>query len=163
MTFSPASAGLSCRIERVTFPSGSDVCIGHLHLPLDAVNPPVVLMGNGLATEWHFGTKNFVRAFTDAGLATFNFDYRHFGESAGQPRQIIDFQKQLDDWRAALTCLRARTDVDVARIAAWGSSLGGGHAISLAAEQTGLCAVVDQVPHLDSRAAMKAVPFRQII
>ncbi len=151
--------------ERIHFTSGNETCIGWLHLPANpaSVPPPVVLMGNGLATEWHFGTRDFIHAFTSAGIATFNFDYRHFGESAGQPRQLIDFQKQLDDWRAALACLRSRTDIDPARLALWGSSLGGGHAIMLAAEQPELRAVIAQVPHLDSRAAMKSVPIGQLL
>jgi dienelactone hydrolase len=155
------------RAERVIFRSGDHAgacdCVGHLHLPRGAVRPPVILMGNGLATEWHFGTRDFVRAFTAAGLATFNFDYRHFGESAGEPRQLVDFGKQLDDWRAALACLRARPDIDATRLALWGSSLGGGHAISLAAEESALSAVVAQVPHLDGREAMKAVPLGQVL
>lgn len=148
---------------RVTFSSGGEPCVGYLHRPPGVARPPVVLMGNGLATEWQFGTAGFVRAFTAAGLATFNFDYRHFGESSGMPRQLLDFQKQLDDWRAALSHLRTRADVDATRLALWGSSLGGGHAISLAAEQPTLRAVVAQVPHLDSRAAMKTVPLGQIL
>jgi pimeloyl-ACP methyl ester carboxylesterase len=120
-------------------------------------------MGNGLATEWSFGTADFIRAFTAAGMATFNFDYRHFGASSGEPRQLLDFAKQLDDWRAALACLQARADVDVSRLALWGSSLGGGHALMLAAETPSLRAVVAQVPHLDSRQAMKLVPKWQLI
>ncbi len=153
----------SFQVERVTFTSGGDHCVGHLHLPLGVARPPVVLMGNGLATEWHFGTRGFVRAFTAAGLATFNFDYRHFGESAGEPRQLLDFGKQREDWRAALAYLRTRADLANDRLALWGSSLGGGHAITLAADEPRVRAVVAQVPHLDSRAAMKAVPLAQIL
>jgi fermentation-respiration switch protein FrsA (DUF1100 family) len=125
--------------------------------------PPVVLMGNGLATEWHFGTADFIRAFNAAGIATFNFDYRYFGASTGEPRQLLDFSKQRDDWRAALACLRKRPEIDAARIALWGSSLGGGHALMLAAETPDLLAVVVQVPHLDSRHALKVVPKWQLL
>ena len=153
----------SFHVERVTFTSGEDRCVGRLHTPPGVQRPPVVLMGNGLATEWHFGTADFVRAFTAAGLATFNFDYRHFGESAGEPRQLLDFSKQQEDWRAALAYLRTRRDLASDRLALWGSSLGGGHALSLAATEPGLRAVVAQVPHLDSRAAMKSVPLGKII
>jgi pimeloyl-ACP methyl ester carboxylesterase len=123
----------------------------------------VVLMGNGLATEWHFGTADFIRAFTAAGIATLNFDYRHFGASSGEPRQLISFAKQLDDWRAALAFLRTRPEINPARIALWGSSLGGGHALSLAAEEPRLRAVIAQVPHLNSREALKMVPKRQLL
>ena len=150
------------RIE-LTFGQGQERCVGHLHLPLHLPRPPVVLMGNGLASEWHFGTAGFIRAFTAAGLATFNFDYRHFGASAGQPRQLINFAKQLDDWRAALTLLHTRPEINPARIALWGNSLGGGHALTLAAEAPEIRAVVAQVPHLNSRDAVKVVPKWQLL
>lgn len=145
------------------FPSGEERCAARLHLPLHLPRPPVLLMGNGLATEWHFGTADFIRAFTAAGIATFNFDYRHFGASTGEPRQLISFAKQLDDWRAALAFLRTRAEINPARIALWGSSLGGGHALSLAAEEPRLRAVVAQVPHLNSREALKSVPKWQLL
>ncbi len=158
------------QIERVTFPSGTGaaagMCTAYLHHPTGkkAVSPaPVVLMGNGLATEWRFGTADFIRAFTASGLATLNFDYRYFGESSGMPRQWVDFSKQREDWRAALRYLQSREDIDSGRIALWGSSLGGGHALTLAAEHPEIRAVVAQVPHLDSRRAMKNVPLGRLL
>lgn len=147
----------------VSFKSGAETCGGFLHRPAGATQPAVVLMGNGLATEWHFGTADFIAAFTKAGLATLNFDYRHFGLSSGKPRQLLDFRRQLEDWRAALHFLRSRDDIDTQRIALWGSSLGGGHALMLAADEPGLAAVVVQVPHLDTRAAMQATPWLQMV
>lgn len=149
--------------ETVRFASGQTVCTGYLHRPVGVERAPVVLMMNGLATEWNFGTADFIRSFTAAGMATFNFDYRYFGASGGEPRQCLNFSAQLDDARAALSCLRKRTDIDTKRIALWGSSLGGGHALMLAAETPDLQAVVAQVPHLDSRHAMKVVPKWQLI
>lgn len=150
--------------EAVRFASDQDVCTGYLHRPCGVKQlPPVVLMMNGLATEWNFGTTAFIQALTAAGMATFNFDYRYFGASSGEPRQRLDFAAQLDDARAALACLRRRTDVDTTRLALWGSSLGGGHALMLAAEASDVQAVVVQVPHLDSRHAMKVVPKWQLV
>ncbi|MBP9219150.1 MAG: alpha/beta fold hydrolase [Sterolibacterium sp.] len=158
------NTALSYRRQTVEFASGDGVCGGYLHLPLHVTRPPVVLMGNGLATEWHFGTADFIRAFTAAGMATLNFDYRHFGTSSGSPRQLIDFARQLEDWRAALAFLQQCPQVDATRLALWGSSLGGGHALTLAAEQgAGLRAVVAQVPHLDSRRALRETPLFQML
>ena len=36
-----------------------------------------------------------------------NFDYRHFGGSAGEPRQLLDIRQQQDDYRAAVGYARA--------------------------------------------------------
>ena len=55
------------------------------------------------------------------------FDYRSFGLSAGEPRQVVSVRRQLADIRAAIAYLRSRPEVDPDRVALWGSSLGGGH------------------------------------
>ncbi len=148
---------------KLDFPCGEGRCTGYLHLPRDGEFPPVVLMGGGLATEWRFGSQGFIEKFTAAGIATFNFDYRSFGESGGEPRQVIDVAQQLEDWRSALAFLRTRQDINAQRIALWGSSLGGGHALSIGAEDAQVKAVLAQVPHVDSRAAMESVPVSQMI
>ena len=34
-----------------------------------------------------------------AGFAALVFDYRHFGASTGEPRNLVDIGRQHDDWR----------------------------------------------------------------
>lgn len=91
----------------------------------------------------------YAERFASAGLTVLAFDYRHFGDSEGEPRQVIDIDAQLDDWRAAVGCARAVDGVDPRRIAIWGSSLSGGHVLNLAAEDAAIAAVVAQVPAFD--------------
>jgi pimeloyl-ACP methyl ester carboxylesterase len=74
------------------------------------------------------------------------FDYRNFGESGGQPRQLVSIEGQLEDWRAAIRFARTLEGVDPERITLWGSSLGGGHVIVVAADDPRVAAVVAQVP-----------------
>lgn len=137
-------------------------CRGVLHLPEQVEKPPIIVMGNGYATEWQFGTKQTIQAFVDAGFACLNFDYRHFGKSDGEPRQVVDIQAQLEDWRAALIYAAKLGEVDGQRMAVWGSSLGGGHAISIAAENPQLKAMIAQVPHCCSNAAFKTVALSAV-
>ena len=118
---------------------------------------PLIVMGNGYATEWQFGTEPFIKAFTEAGFATLNFDYRGFGGSEGALRQLVDIPGQLDDWRAAIEHAKSQTWIDNKKLALWGSSLGGGHALSMAAEFPEVAAMVAQVPHCCSRAGFKTV------
>jgi dienelactone hydrolase len=77
------------------------------------------------------------------------FDYRHFGASEGEPRQLLDVAKQLGDWRAAIAWTRAQPEIDAARVAIWGTSFSGGHVMSLGAEDAQLAAIVAQVPFCD--------------
>jgi pimeloyl-ACP methyl ester carboxylesterase len=110
-------------------------------------------MGHGFCAEWRFGTAQTIADFTAAGYAVFSFDYRHFGESQGEPRQLLNVGQQLEDWHAALACVRAEARTDTQRLVIWGSSLGGGHVLSIAAHDNEVAAVLAQVPHCDARAA----------
>ena len=47
-----------------------------------------------------------------AGYAALVFDYRHLGDSGGEPRQLIDIGRQHDDWRAAIAYARGLDGVD---------------------------------------------------
>ena len=127
---------------------------------------PIIVMGNGFATEWQFGTEKVIAAFVEAGYATLNFDYRGFGISDTlfkQPRQVVDTQAQLDDWRAAIKHAKNQDWVDNEKIIFWGSSLGGGHCITMASEFTDVVCAVAQVPHCCSRAAFKVVSTSAIL
>lgn len=127
---------------------------------------PVIIMGNGYATEWQFGTEAYVAGFVEAGWLVVNFDYRGFGVSdnkQGAPRQLVDIPGQLDDWRQVINFVKQQSFVDTQNMVFWGSSLGGGHALSMAAEHPEIKAVVAQVPHCDSREAFKTVPMKNVL
>jgi dienelactone hydrolase len=94
----------------------------------------------------------FAERFADAGLAALVFDYRHFGASEGEPRQLLDIKRQLADWRAAVDHARSLDGIDPDRIALWGSSFSGGHVIETAAADPRIAAVVAQVPFVDGMA-----------
>jgi dienelactone hydrolase len=133
----------------VRFPCGECTCAGWLYLP-PAERPPVVVMAHGFAGTRDVGLPATAESLARGGLAAFVFDYCYFGASGGRPRQIVDPWQQLDDWRAAITAMRARGDVDGTRLALFGSSLGGGHALLIAAEDRHLRAVVAQAPLIDT-------------
>jgi hypothetical protein len=59
---------------------------------------------------------------------------------------VIDIDGQLRDIRAAIGFARHHAEIDPERIALWGTSLGGGHAVVVAAEDPRLAAVIAQIP-----------------
>jgi pimeloyl-ACP methyl ester carboxylesterase len=132
------------------FPCGASTCAGWLYLPGDRGLPPGVVMAHGFAGTRDVGLPVIAERFAHDGIGAFVFDYRHFGASGGWPRQVVDPRTQLDDWRAALAFMRARSDVDGRRLAVWGASLGGGHALIIASEDHDLRAVVVQAPLIDT-------------
>ena len=112
---------------------------------------PCIVMGHGFSATRELRLDAYAERFSAAGFACLVFDYRHFGASAGEPRQLLDIDRQLADWTAAVTYARDLSDVDPERIALWGSSFAGGHVVETAAGDPRLAAVISQVPFADGR------------
>lgn len=89
----------------------------------------------------------YAERFATAGMSALVFDYRHFGASEGEPRQLIDIGRQLADWRAAIAYARSLGGIDANRIALWGTSFSGGHVAAIAAKDARIAAVISQVPY----------------
>lgn len=130
----------------VSFMSAAGRCRGWLYLPVAAEAAPCVVMGHGTTATISFGLDRYAQRFAAAGIAVLAFDYRHFGTSQGQPRQLIDIGEQLADWRAAVTYARSLPQTDPQRIALWGTSLSAGHVANIAATDPAIAAVVAQLP-----------------
>ena len=90
-------------------------------------------MAAGLGVTKEPGTDMFARRFHDAGFAVLAFDYRHLGESGGQPRQVVRISEELADWQAAIAYAAKLAEVDPGRLAIWGFSTSGGHVFRVAA------------------------------
>jgi fermentation-respiration switch protein FrsA (DUF1100 family) len=109
-------------------------------------------MGAGGTLTQRDGIPAYAERFAAAGIAALSFDYRHWGGSDGEPRRLVSIPRQLEDWRAAVGFARGLDGIDPGRIAVWGMSLGGGHALSVAAADPDIAAVVALVPMTDGLA-----------
>lgn len=142
------------------FSSGGVVCRAWLYLPSSGAPPdghPCLVMAHGFGATRQAGLVPFAERFVEAGFAALVFDYRHFGDSDGQPRQLLSVRRQLQDWAAALTYTRSLPGVDPRRVVAWGTSFSGGHALVAGARDGQVAAIVCQCPMLDGLAASRAV------
>lgn len=146
----------------VSFPSGNGRCEGWLYRPAGAsgdVACVVLAHGFGACKEGRLDA--FAERFVAAGMAALVFDYRHFGASTGEPRQLVDVGRQHADWRAAVAYARSLTGIDSGRVALWGSSFSGGHVVCIAARDPGIAAVVSQEPHASGVATLRATGPRR--
>ena len=141
----------------VSFDSGEDTCAAWLYLPTGVTSPPVVILGHGLGATREMRLDAFAERFAQAGIAALAFTYRHFGDSSGQPRQLLSIRRQLADWDAAIAWVKAQRDIDGTRIAVWGSSFGGGHSITVASRHPELRAAVSQCPFTDGLTSALAL------
>ena len=136
--------------EEVFFETGGERCAGTLFRPAEASVPaPCVVMASGLSCVREQRLDAFAARFAEAGLVALTFDYRHFGGSGGEPRQLMLAARQRDDWRAAIAFARSLDGVDGARLALWGFSLGSGHVQALAISEPDIAAAVCVAPVLD--------------
>jgi fermentation-respiration switch protein FrsA (DUF1100 family) len=142
-----APAATAGRVD-VTFPVGQDVCAAWLYRPAGVERPPVIVMAHGFGAIKVLRLDAYAERFAAAGYAVLVFDYRHFGDSTGQPRELLSLSLQHQDWAAAIGYARALPGIDTSRVVAWGSSLSGGHVLHAAASDHRLAAVIAQVPHV---------------
>ncbi|GLZ49158.1 alpha/beta hydrolase [Actinomycetospora sp. NBRC 106375] len=149
-----------CRRIEVSFPSGDASCAAWLYLPDPAATArpdarrPVVVLGHGLGATRDMSLDAFAEDFRADGYACVVFDYRHFGDSGGQPRQLLDIEQELTDWSSAIAYARSHPSCDPERVVLWGSSFGGGHALTAAARDGNVAAVVAQCPFTDGIASI---------
>jgi dipeptidyl aminopeptidase/acylaminoacyl peptidase len=140
-------------VEEVRFHAANAVLAGTLKLP-DVGEPPFRAVVQGPGWLGLRDAKAYVPyhdALLEAGIAVLVFDYRGFGDSTGDA-SYLDPMTQVADWRAAVTYLETRDEIDPKRIGAFGSGgTGGGNAIVAAATDPRIGPVVSQVPIADGR------------
>src|SRR5438132_263538 len=96
MQYAPSMTSRTPMRRDVAFTSSGDDCRAWLFMP-DAERPPLVILGHGVGATREYGLEPYAQRFADAGIAALVFTYRHFGDSGGQPRQLLDIGRQLED------------------------------------------------------------------
>lgn len=147
----------------LNFASGTGTCAAWLFTPAADAGPdadrlrPIIVMAHGLGGVKEQRLDAFAERFCAAGYACLVFDYRHFGASSGEPRQLLDIKLQLEDWRSAVAHAGTLAGVDPDRVVVWGTSFGGGHAIITAAQDARIAAAIAQCPFTHGLASSLAI------
>lgn len=143
--------------EEVHFGSGGEQCAAWFYAPANREPAPCVVMASGLSCVREQRLDAFAAPFAEAGFAALAFDYRHFGASGGEPRQLLRPDRQREDWRAAIAFARSHPAVDESRIALWGFSLGGGHVQALSISEPGIAAAICVAPLVDGVGTLRYI------
>ncbi len=142
-------------MSAVEFTSAGERCAGvHLAPGRDAFagvdgRAPCVVLAHGFVGTVDSGLIPYAERFAAAGLHALAFDYRHFGNSGGEPRQLLSVRRQLEDYAAAIAFARTLDGVDPERIVVWGTSYSGGHVVPVAVADGHVAAVIAQTPAMD--------------
>src|SRR3954454_11107902 len=117
---SAAPAGLT--EQEVSFTNGEVTLHGTVLAPAGAGqrNRPGMVIVHGSGRNQREGYREEAESFARAGIVTLIYDKR-----AGYSKTNRDYSALADDALAAVQTLRARSDVDPARVGMWGVSEGG--------------------------------------
>jgi pimeloyl-ACP methyl ester carboxylesterase len=146
----------------VTFDSAGDACTGWLYRPDRPADAPVVVMAGGLALP-RTVLEPIAERFAEAGYAAFVFDYRGIGDSDGDPRGLLAPARGVTDWEEAIARVRELDGIDTRRLVLWGHSLGGSYALSVAADDPRVRAVVALAPVLSGTTLLRARPLSGVV
>lgn len=129
----------------IRFPGPTAELAGHLYRPpgaADGERTPAVALCGPISSVKEQTLPHYAERLADAGYTGLTFDPSGFGDSGGEPRARYDPHRVIDDYAAAVHHLFARPDVDPDRVGIVGVCMGGGYAVSLAAREKRIKAVV---------------------
>ena len=148
----------------ITFHSGDDWCAGWLYRPEGFEGPrPLMVMAHGFSGTKELRLPAYAERFCAAGIGVLLFDYRHFGASGGEPRQLLDISRQHADFHSALAYARDLDWVDPQRVGLFGSSFSGGHVLAVGAADGRVAAIVSQCPFTDGLATLPALGGKTVM
>jgi uncharacterized protein len=127
--------------ETVRFRSGELVLAGELIRPTTAGRVPAVVLIHGSGPDEAARYRLYAERFAEAGIASLVYDKRGAGASGGDWRRRT-LPQLAGDARAAVRYLRARDDIDSARVGFWGISQGSWVAAYVAARSPEVAFVV---------------------
>jgi fermentation-respiration switch protein FrsA (DUF1100 family) len=137
--------------EKVRFTSGDSFVVGNLYVPADYAQgtryPAVVVVGSLTSVKEQMGGIYAIE-MARRGFVALAIDYRHYGESGGEPRQYEDPEAKAADLSAAVTYLASRPDVRTDGIALLGVCTSGGTVLYTAARDERVAAVASVASHL---------------
>lgn len=88
----------------------------------------------------------------EAGFASLIFDYRYFGDSGGEPRNLVSLDKQIEDYRSVIKWARQRPEEFLNdKVVVMGSAMSGLSVGTLVLEDSALAGGMAHSPVLDGK------------
>lgn len=150
----------AAQVKKVTFESNNQNLVGNLYLPDDYQEgdklPGVVVTGAWTTVKEQMPA-TYAEAMAERGYAVLTFDFRNWGESEGNERQLENPTKKTQDIIAAANYLTTRPEVDANRIAGLGICASAGYMADAAVQSNDLKAIALVAPWLHNREIVNEV------
>lgn len=146
-------------METVHFSSHGCQLVGHLHLPdnLPRQPLPAVVITGAWTTVKEQMAGRYAREMANRGFAALAFDFRNWGESKGDNRQLEDPTLKTEDIMAAAAYLANRSDIDPQQIFGIGICASAGYMVNAAIQSPHIKAITLIAPWLHNREIVDAV------
>lgn len=134
--------------NEIEFQSVGATLRGRLYLPEDdTMKHPLVIMAHGFsATINGMVADKYAEEFYKAGFAVLLYDHRNFGISEGTPRQELNYWVQCRGYIDAINFAYTLSLINTNRITLWGDSISSAEALTVAAIDERVNAIIGQVP-----------------
>jgi uncharacterized protein len=153
------SGNSSAKRITVQIPTASgDAIEAWVYLPEGPGPHPAVVMAHGVGAIKAGGLAPFAERFREEGFVAIALDYRTFGGSGGQPREVLNVPRQREDYATVIGWAFEQPYIDPRQIIAWGTSFAGMHVVELAVADHRLAAAIAQSPLTDGLAAAMMSP-----
>jgi uncharacterized protein len=141
------STAMAAQFEKrsVSFKVEGQTLRGDLYLPKGAkagAGLPAVVVGGSLTSIKEQMSASYAKELASRGIAALAFDYRHYGQSEGQPRQLESVEAKKADLKGAVSFLQTQAAINPSGISLLGVCTSGGNVIQAAAEDVRVKAVV---------------------
>jgi len=139
--------------QNVSFVVDGDKIDAWLYMPEGMTEPvPCVILSNGFGGTKGLVLEEYAKRYREQGIAALAYDFRTFGSSEGEPRQLFDIKMQHEDLAAAIMFAKNLEGIDSSKIILWGTSASGGYGLVQAAKDKEIAGVICQCPALDTHA-----------
>ena len=150
-----------CR-QDISFAVEDTTISAWLYLPEEIEETvPCVILNNGFGGTKDMVLEQYALAFVKAGNAAIAYDYRYFGESGGEPRQLFNGVRHQEDLKAAINYARSHVNINPDKIILWCTSAAGGYGINVASEDHRIAGIIAQCPSLDHKKDDKLIFQRE--
>ena len=150
----------AAQVKEVNFTSNNQNLVGNLYLPdnyQEGDKLPAVVVTGAWTTVKEQMPATYAEAMADRGHAVLTFDFRNWGKSGGNERQLENPANKTQDIIAAANYLTTRDEVDGSKITGLGICASAGYMADAAVQSEDIQAIALVAPWLHNQAIVNEV------